>query len=300
MKILVLQGGTSNEREVSLRSSKSVKRALINNGHKVVIYDPAGGLEYLNKHIGKVDVVFPILHGGEGENGIIQGVLEKHGFKFLGSGSVVSDICFNKSKFKNAASKLDIVLPSSETVTKKTFAKSTIANKPFVIKPYGGGSSIDIFIIREVDKIPPELIKTLDRLGEMLIEELIDGVEITVPVLGNQALPVVEIIPPANGWFDYENKYNGLTQELCPPKNVSEKAQKKAQKIAETVHKGLNMRHLSRTDMIVSPDGEIYVIETNTIPGMTDQSLFPKAAKQSGMSMDILVEEFLQLALKSS
>ncbi|MEI6237169.1 MAG: D-alanine--D-alanine ligase [Candidatus Saccharibacteria bacterium] len=296
MNILVLEGGISNEREVSLRSSKTVKEALRNRGHEIITHDPADGLDGLKKYKNKVDVVFPILHGGEGENGGIQAILESHGFKFLGSGSKVSDICFDKSKFKKAASKLDVVLPSSETVSKKTFAKSTLAQKPFVIKPYGGGSSIDIFIIREVDKIPSELIKTLDRLGEMLIEELVDGTEITVPVLGNKALSVIEIIPPVNGWFDYENKYNGLTQELCPPKNISKETQKKAQKIAETVHKGLNMRHLSRTDMIVSPNNEVYVIETNTIPGMTDQSLFPKAARVDGISMEDLVEEFLRLA----
>jgi len=296
MKILVLEGGDSNEREISFRSSKSVKKALKELGHELIVHDPKDGTNKLKDYKGKVDIVFPILHGGIGENGGIQKILEKHGFKYLGADSESSTICFYKPNFKKVLSKSDIVLPGGEVVNKSSIRKSNYLKKPFVLKPIGGGSSVDVFIVRDPNNIPGELFEALDRYDEMLIEELIDGVEITVPVLGKRALPVIEIIPPVNEEFDFENKYNGKTKELCPPENVSKKLQKDAQAIAENVHNTLKVRHLSRTDMIITPDGKIYVIELNTMPGLTDQSLFPKAAKQDGMDMKALVSEFVKLA----
>lgn len=297
MKILVLEGGSSNEREISLRSSKNIKNALNNLGHDVIVYDPINGIDNVKNYVGKVDLVFPILHGGEGENGVYQARLEEHGFKYLGSDSFVSDLCWYKPKFKKAVEKLEILLPNYEIVTAKTFKKSNFIKKPFVLKPLGSGSSIDVFIVRDPKKIPKDVYRALKEHNEMIVEELIEGIEITIPVLGKKALPVIEIIPPINQEFDYENKYNGKTAELCPPKNVSKKIQKDAQKMAEVIHNGLNMRHLSRLDMIVTPNNELYVIETNTIPGLTDQSLFPKSAKETGMSIEALVEKFVQMTL---
>lgn len=141
--------------------------------------------------------------------------------------------------------------------------------------------------------MPPELFDALRRHKEMLIEELIDGAEITVGVLNNEALPVVEIIPPKDQEFDYENKYNGATQELCPPENISAGVQTRAQALAVEVHAITQCRHLSRTDMMIDADGELYVIDTNTIPGLTDQSLYPKAASAAGYSWKKLIDTFL-------
>jgi D-alanine-D-alanine ligase len=131
----------------------------------------------------------------------------------------------------------------------------------------------------------------------MLLEELIEGVEITVPVLGDKALPVVEIIPPVGGEFDYENKYNGATQELCPPPHVSAEKQKEAQSVAERIHKEVGARHISRTDLILDKNGKLWVLEINTMPGLSDQSLTPLAAKAAGMDMQQLVQKFLQMAI---
>jgi D-alanine-D-alanine ligase len=298
MKILVLQGGDSGEREVSFRSAKSVSEALSANGHKVYKYDPSDGFEGLKKYAGMVDVVFPILHGAGGEDGVIQAELGKLGFKYLGAGSKVSKTCFDKVEFKKAAEKLGILMPPDEIVDQKSFYQSKLIKSPFVLKPIDGGSSIDTFIVRDTSKLPADIDKTLKKYKSMLLEELIMGDEITVPILDGKALPAIEIIPPISGEFDYENKYNGKTQELCPPKNVSEKSQKQAQKIAEKLHNGLGVRHISRTDFIVTKSEEIYTLELNTIPGMTDQSLFPKSAKAGGISMEQLVEKFVGLVLK--
>jgi D-alanine-D-alanine ligase len=131
----------------------------------------------------------------------------------------------------------------------------------------------------------------------MLLEELIDGTELTVPVLGATSLPVIEIIPPKNQEFDYENKYNGATQELCPPQHIDTPKQQEAQRLAELIHNQVGARHLSRTDIILDREGKMWVLELNTMPGLTDQSLFPKAAQSSGMSMPQLVQRLVDLVM---
>jgi D-alanine-D-alanine ligase len=136
----------------------------------------------------------------------------------------------------------------------------------------------------------------LNRYPEMLLEELIEGTEITVPILGSDALPIVEIIPPEGQVFDYDNKYNGLSEELCPPRSISMELQEKAKQLALRVHKIAGCRHYSRTDMIIDKHNNIYVLETNTLPGMTDESLFPKSAKAAGISMQELCERLINLA----
>ncbi len=132
----------------------------------------------------------------------------------------------------------------------------------------------------------------------MLIETLIAGQEITVGVLIEQALPVIEIVPPANGEFDYTNKYNGATQELCPPRSIDRDIQQRAQHLALQIHKLTGGRDMSRTDMMVASDGSLHVLETNTVPGLTDQSLFPKAADIAGYDMPHLVRLLVETALK--
>ena len=239
------------------------------------------------------------MHGENCEDGVIQTELEKLGFKYLGADSKVSKLCFDKVIFKEAANKLGILLPKDEIVDKKTFFNSKLIKSPFVLKPIDGGSSIDTFIVRDISKIPKDITNALNKHSKMLLEELIDGDEITVPVLDGSALPVIEIIPPKSQEFDYENKYNGQTQELCPPKNVTVKLQKQAQKIAETLHKGLGVRHLSRSDFIVAKDAKVYTLELNTIPGMTNQSLYPKSAKAAGISMKELVNRFLKMVINN-
>jgi D-alanine-D-alanine ligase len=296
MNVLVLSGGVSNEREVSLRSGTSVRDALTDSGHEVYVYDPQQGMEGLAGFVGKVDCVFPILHGRGGEDGTVQAELERLGFKYLGSDSRVSKLCFDKSAFKEILNKLSILTPKSELVTKLSIGSSPLLRNPYVLKPLNGGSSLDAFIIRNPGS------RTYDpRIFEhyqlMLLEELIEGTELTVPVLGTTSLPIIEIIPPKNQEFDYENKYNGATQELCPPKHIDGAKQQETQRLAELIHNQVGARHLSRTDIIMDREGKMWVLELNTMPGLTDQSLFPKAAQSSGMSMPQLVQKLVDLVM---
>jgi D-alanine-D-alanine ligase len=189
-----------------------------------------------------------------------------------------------------------IATPDSEIVDYDGFQRSTLSQRAYVLKPVSGGSSIDTFIVRDPTTTDHTAIRAaFERYTQLLLEELIEGTEITVPVLGDKALPVIEIIPPQGKVFDYENKYNGATTELCPPQNVSKADQSAAQRLAESIHELTGCRHLSRTDIIITPQHDLYVLETNTLPGLTDQSLFPRAAAASGLSWPELISTFVGL-----
>jgi D-alanine-D-alanine ligase len=296
MKVLVLLGGLSNERDVSLRSGKAVAEALKSDAHEVYEYDPKQGLAGLANYVGKVDCVFPILHGKGGEDGTIQAELEKLGFKYLGADSKISKICYDKELFKKELNKLGIFTPKSEVVTSKSIPYSNKVHRPYVLKPINGGSTIDAFIVRnpQIQSYDPEI---FNHYQIMMLEELIEGTEITVPVLAGKALPVVEIIPPPGEEFDYENKYNGESQELCPPQHVNAQKQHDAQFLAEQIHLNIGVRHLSRTDIIIDKEGKLWVLELNTMPGLTDRSLMTLAADVAGISMPQLVQKFLDLTM---
>lgn len=293
-KVLVLGGGISPERPISLRSAAAVSGALRSAGYEVAYFDPEVGSDKLKDALNGVDVVFPVLHGRGGEDGTLQAVLEQVGVPFVGSGSKVSAVCFDKWQFRLAMEREGILIPGGKMVGVE-FLEET-QDEPYVLKPYDGGSSIDTFIVRDPAKaaIEPEV---FDRNPTMLYEQLITGTEITVGVLGGEGLPVIEIIPPQSGEFDYENKYNGLTQEICPAKSISAALQVQAQQLACKVHTAVGARHLSRVDIIVTESGELFVLELNTIPGMTDQSLFPKAAATASIPMQELVSRLVNMAI---
>ncbi len=299
--VLVLAGGSSNEREVSLRSGEAVRQALQANGYEVSVYDPKDGKETLDGLLGSVDVVFPALHGQGGEDGTIQAYLEAKGKPFVGPDSQASELCFDKWRYKQHVINRQFLCPKGALVHKDNIWKNELSKGPFVLKPVSGGSSIDTFIVREpsaTDNLAIE--KALNNYDEMLLEELILGIETTVAILGNQALPMVEIVPPADQEFDYENKYNGKTQELCPPQNIGQNLQHTAQNIALEIHRSTGCKGMSRTDIIITPEGQLYVLETNTIPGLTDQSLLPKAAQAAGINMPELVKILIEDALNQA
>lgn len=291
--ILVLSGGISSEREVSFRSGKAVAKALEASGHRVTMHDPQEGTDMLPQ----TDVAFPVLHGLGGEDGTIQAVLDTVNIPYVGSDAAASALCFDKWAYKQKLREAGLPVANGTLLTKETLWQSPYVKKPFVLKPFDGGSSIDTFIVRDVTAIPKQRIEdSLTRHKQMLIEELIEGQEITVGVLEGTALPAVEIIPPSEGEFDYENKYNGKTQELCPPQHISPEVHKQAQELAVQAHQLTGCRDLSRTDMIATKDGRLYILETNTMPGMTDQSLYPKAAAATGISMVELVDRLVKAA----
>ncbi len=296
MNVLVIAGGSSGERDVSLRSGSAVQSALEAAGHKVTVLDPK--TEQLDSEIAaQCDVAFPIIHGAGGEDGTLQQQLESLQLPYVGSDVASCQLTFDKNSYKTALEQEHILTPAGDIVDADTIHAHALAQQPFVLKPFDGGSSVDTFIVRDVAHTAwDDIARALKKYDAMLLEELIEGVEITVGVLGDTALPVIEIIPPENGEFDYENKYNGATQELCPPQHVDDAIQQEAQNLAARIHKLCGCRDLSRTDMIVSKNGEVYVLETNTLPGMTDQSLLPKAAAAAGFDMPSLCDRLVQMA----
>lgn len=295
----MIYGGNSSERDISLMSGTAVGDALQQAGHSVTFFDPASGVHDLADIATSIDVVFPILHGKGGEDGIIQKVLEQLAVPFVGSDSLVSAACFDKwQTIQNAA---DITFPECELVSVETIKDTELLNVPYVIKPRAEGSSVDTFIVKNPNEFSIDSLRDVFSKynNELLISKYIKGTEITVAVLNGTALPVIEIMPPEGQEFDFINKYNGATKELCPPVNVSKELQIQAQRIAEQLHKSMGCRHFSRTDMIIDENGTIFTLEINTLPGMTNQSLFPLAASVAGYTMPQLVDTLVQSAVKS-
>ena len=296
MRILVLSGGDSPEREVSIRSGDAVLTALNEAGYETFRYDPIEGDDGLKTSVADADIVFPILHGVNGEDGVIQKKLEDLGKPFLGSTSEVSALTFDKELTHEKLEEDGILMPRRAVVSLNV--DHELFKTPFVLKPINGGSSVDTLIAHVSDaESLTTATQLLEKYDKMLLEELVVGQEITVPVVGNEALPVILIIPPEDGVFDYENKYNGKTSEICPvaESQINNKLQSEAQNLALQVHKLVGARHLSRTDMILTPDGRLFVLEINTMPGMTAQSLLPNSANVAGMDMPKLVTRFIKI-----
>lgn len=294
-KILVLGGGDSPEREVSLRSAKAVAKAARDAGFMVEEKDPAAGLGFLD-NLPKNTIILPILHGVGGEDGSLQEELEERKLPFLGAGSKSSAKCFDKWQTREALEAADLPIPKGLLVTKVTYQNYTLSKLPHVLKVRHGGSSIGTLIVRDPARVSQDEVNKLFELeNEAVLEDLIEGTEVTVPVLDQTALPVIEIVPPEGLEFDYENKYNGLTAEICPPQSVSAELQAKAQQLSEQVHKVMGCRHLSRVDIMLDRRDNPFILEINTIPGLTDQSLYPKSAAVAGLSMPQLVKKFTEL-----
>jgi D-alanine-D-alanine ligase len=292
--VTVLCGGTSAEREVSLRSGAAVAEALKAAGYEVTVLDPA--VSSLDK-MTACDAVFPALHGTGGEDGAIQSALEEANARYVGSDSTASRLCFDKWQYRQHITAAGLLMPEGALVQAQTYHEHRLAAQPYVLKPVAGGSSIDTFIIRDPEHPPHGIAEVFTRYPTMLMEQLIVGTELTVGVLNNQALPVIEIIPPKDSEFDYTNKYNGATRELVPPKHVSGDLQRRAQALALQAHQFTGCRDLSRTDIMLNKKGQLYVLETNTLPGLTNQSLLPKAARAAGLDMPALCKQLVEMAL---
>jgi D-alanine-D-alanine ligase len=294
-KVHIATGGNSSEREISLRSGAAVTAALTKAGYNAQMLDTSTAS--LDEII-DCDVVFPVLHGAGGEDGILQTQLEQRDVRYVGSDSQASALCFDKWRYREFVAKQGLPVAEGAVVQADTYATHVLSAQPYVLKPLDGGSSIDTHIVRDPAQAPHEkILETFHRHPTLLMEQLIAGTELTVGILEATALPVIEIIPPSGGEFDYENKYNGATQELCPPQHVSEAVQQAAQALALQAHQATGCRDFSRTDIMCDASGTLYLLETNTIPGMTDQSLLPKMAFTAGMDMPSFCGKLVELAL---
>ena len=253
---------------------------------------------------GPPDVVFIALHGGAGEDGTVQGMLELLGIPHTGSGVLASALALNKPLAKKVFAQEGIPTPKwvhlrpSQRMSWEEAALSALG-LPCVVKPACEGSSIGVSIVREPEQLGPAL-ELARRYGpEALAEEFIEGVEITGPVLGNddpEVLPLIEIVP-ASGFYDYQSKYTpGATEEIVPARLAPAQAER-ARELTLAAHQAIGCRGMSRVDMIVTPD-EIYVLELQTIPGLTETSLLPRSAAAAGISFPRLVDRLLELALE--
>ncbi len=298
--VAVLCGGRSAERDVSLRGGQAVKKALLARGHQVKVYDPAKDLELLVGEAASLDVAFLVLHGPGGEDGTIQGLLELIGLPYQGAGVLGSALAMDKTLSKMLYQSAGLQVPKAIELRKGGPLLEEAIEKigfPLIVKPASQGSSIGLSLVYKEEELEDALALAFEHEGRVLLEEYISGLELTVGVLGEEALPVVEIIPGEKyKLFDYEAKYTpGATKEVCPAK-IPTYVAKEAQRCALVAHKVLKLCHYSRTDMIYA-DSKIYVLETNTIPGMTKTSLLPLAARVAGYSFEDLVEKLLYMAL---
>ncbi len=306
IRLALLSGGVSSERQVSLDSGRQVFEALDKNRYRVTMYDPATDIPKLVNDAGKIDAALIILHGPFGEDGTIQGLLDLLDIPYQGAGVLGSAMAMNKLAAKRIYEKAGIPTPeyisigSGETIDYSDAAKTL--GLPMMIKPACAGSSVGMTIARNVQDIGPAVRKAFDHDEYVIMEKYISGREFTCGVLGNdevQPLPVIEIIPGENHeFFDYNAKYvHGETNEICPAQ-IDEALAHKIQHLAVKAHKSLFIKGYSRTDMILS-NGELSVLETNTIPGMTSTSLYPQSAQAAGYSFTALLDRLIDLAIEN-
>ena len=269
MKIAVFMGGTSSEKEISLNSGAAVLESLKKQGYDAY------------------DLAYLVLHGGNGENGKIQAVLDILGKKYTGSGVLASAITMDKNKTKQIAQSVGIKTPKSYRTVEE------IERFPVIIKPVDEGSSKGLFLCNNKE----EAQEAVKKLAKPIIEDYIVGEELTVGVLNGEALGVLKIIPQANVLYDYDSKYakGGSIHEF--PAKIENKAYKEAMKIAEKIHSEFGMKGISRSDFILS-EGELYFLEVNSSPGMTKTSLIPDLATLKCYTFDDVVKITVETFLK--
>jgi len=303
--IALLSGGISSEREVSLNSGNQVYEALDKTRYEVLRYDPQSDLPRLVADAGRIDAALIILHGPYGEDGTVQGLLDLLDIPYQGAGVLGSAVAMNKLAAKRLYTEAGLTVPPYCIVKRGVLPELggciQHLGLPMVVKPVSGGSSIGIAIVDTAEALRDAVTEAFKFDERVMLEKYIQGTEITGAVLGNddpQALPLIEIVPGAgHTFFNYQAKYTaGETNEICPAR-ISEALTAVAQRVAVKAHEALFCRGYSRTDMIVQKD-EIFVLETNTIPGMTATSLFPQAAATAGLDFPRLLDRLIELSLE--
>lgn len=308
MKIAVLYGGVSGEREVSLSTGEGVMKALEANGHDVIGIDfnPNRLEEIINLD---VDLVFIGLHGKYGEDGSVQGLLDMLNIPYVGSGVVASSLAMDKAKAKQIfkangipTAKANVFhIHNGVNIEQLAIQIEEDFDFPLVVKPNQEGSTLGLTIVKE----SAQLISAIDKASKcdafVLVEQFIAGKELTVPVQGKigeeEALPIIEIIPK-NDLYDYEAKYTEGASEYIIPARIDEELTKLIQAYAITAHQVLGCETYSRADFILTEDNIPYILEVNTLPGMTPTSLFPDAAKKVGLTYEEMIETFIKLSIK--
>lgn len=300
LRVGVLAGGPSSERQVSLRSGRAIFEALKTEGYEVKFLDVRGDACDTIKRSG-IDIAFLALHGRYGEDGTVQAMLEKHGLPYTGSGVRASRLALDKVASKRVFRRNGIPVPRSMVFRKaaRGLSRASRLGWPLVVKPQLEGSSIGLSVVQGPGGLGSAARKAFRYGDTIIIEEYIDGREVTVGILGDEALPVVEIVAAENV-YDTHAKYTDTRTRYLVPAPLPERICAKARRLGLLAHRALGCRDLSRVDMRIDRRGRIFVLEVNSIPGMTARSLLPKAAEANGISFGELCVRLLDLARKKA
>jgi D-alanine-D-alanine ligase len=302
----VLYGGLSSEREISIKTGKNIVKSLRSKGYTVKEMCINQKSDYTDLLIESYDIIFNGLHGGEGENGTIQALLDVYDIPYIGSGMASSNIAMDKWKAKQILKNIGIPIAKDRLILKtETINIQEIIDSfsfPIVVKPNSEGSSIGLAIAKDKSDLQKRIENIRDLDSNILVEEFISGTEVTVGVIGEigneRALPVIEI-NTKNEFFDYNSKYmKGMSQHLVPA-NLPTCIIERLQEYAIKIHKILGCKTYSRIDFIVNKNGVPVFLEVNTLPGMTETSLFPKSLKSKGVSYEEMLEMLLIYEIKN-
>jgi D-alanine-D-alanine ligase len=297
LKIQVLAGGISHERDISLKSGRRVADALTEYGATVIIREPDSAL-LANIAKDKPDVIWPVLHGASGEDGALRDILTLTGIPFVGATPEAARLAWDKSIAKILVARSGIQTPPSITLPKETFreldAESVLKSVtqsialPVVVKPARGGSAQGVSIVTKIEDLNRAMVDAYVYCDVVIIEKLVEGVELALSVIdlgaGPIALPAVEVVP-RTGHFSFDERYTAGETDYFIPARLDEKTSAAARKVAVSAHEVLGLRHLSRIDMIVDANGIVWFLEANVLPGLTETSLLPMAITASGNSL---------------
>ncbi|MBL7070690.1 MAG: D-alanine--D-alanine ligase [Candidatus Omnitrophica bacterium] len=297
-KVAIIAGGPSNERDISLRSGRAVYEALRLEGldAELVELDGRDAENQLKRR--RPDIAFIALHGRFGEDGTVQKILEAMGIPYTGSGANASRLALDKIASRKIFEENNIPVPDYKILNKPSREALGSLSLPVVVKPQNEGSSIGLSMARNEDEFDNACRNAFMFSPSIIVEKFIKAREITVGILEETALPVVEIIPE-NVFYDFDAKYKNKKTEYRVPAELPEGLAEKAQALALAAHQSLGCSDFSRVDMLLSPDGAIYVLEVNSIPGLTERSLMPKAAEAAGISFGKLCVKLLRLATEN-
>ncbi len=299
LALTVLSGGPSNEREISLESGKAIAAALQSQGHDVVVADVSPtDFKGLAR---QVDCVFIALHGQFGEDGEVQKVLERRGLAYCGSGPEACATAMNKYLSKKKFMELGLPTPRYAVATRNELSvREAMAawSLPVVVKPLKEGSSLNCHIVREFEQFRPAIDSVLSIYGDCIVEEFIPGKEITVGILGDKALPPIEIRTKRD-FYDFDAKYKDEDTQYLFDIDLPDDLLASIEAMSLQAHEGLGCRDFSRVDWRVNPEtNEAFLLEVNVIPGMTSHSLVPKAAAKAGLPMPQLCQYIVDAAIK--
>lgn len=290
LRVTVLLGGPSAEREVSLQSGRAIAEGLRKRGHEV--FESDIGPDNLVALDHAADVVFPALHGPFGEDGTLQSIMEQRKLRFVGSGSRASATAMDKVATKRVAERVGALTPEYEVITA---GQVPGISTPVVVKPIDQGSSVGTTIVRDAAGLAAALENVIRPYGRALIERFISGDEITVGIVGEETLPPI-CIRPKREFYDYEAKYLADDTEYLFDAGYPQPVLDEARRLSKRIFDELGCRHLGRVDWMIDGNHRLWFLEVNTLPGFTSHSLVPKAAAHVGVPFDELVERLVFLA----